>query len=179
LSHSTLRVPKRRLFQRLIVSALVLGLDTALASASDVGQTTGLPLPRFVSVKATPANARLGPGINYPLKWTFVGQEVPVEITAEFEHWRRIRDWEGQEGWMLGPLLSGKRTALVTPWRGAKPVSLRASAAADAPIVAIVQQNVLVHINRCDGRWCRVQVKGRRGYIRQTKLWGAYPGEKF
>ncbi|MCA6111713.1 hypothetical protein J6497_31790 [Bradyrhizobium sp. CNPSo 4026] len=163
----------------MILSAIVLGLHTAHASASDVGQTTGLPLPRFASVKAAPANVRLGPGIDYPLKWTFVGQEVPVEITAEFEHWRRIRDWEGQEGWMLGALLSGKKTALVAPWHRAKPVSLRASPAADAPIVAIVQQNVLVHIDRCDGRWCRVRVKGRRGYIRQTKLWGAYPGEKF
>jgi SH3-like domain-containing protein len=69
--------------------------------------------------------------------------------------------------------------ALVAPWHGAKPVLLRANAGKDASIVAIVQPNVLVHVNRCDGTWCRVEAKGRRGYIRQTKLWGAYPDEKF
>ncbi len=80
---------------------------------------------------------------------------------------------------MLGVLLSSKRTALIAPWLGAKPVSLHAAAAKGAAIVAIAQPNVLVHINRCNGTWCRVQAKGRSGYVRQTRLWGAYPGEKF
>lgn len=80
---------------------------------------------------------------------------------------------------MVGPLLSGSRTALVAPWSGAKPVALRSDAAESAPIVAIVQSNVLVRVTGCDGKWCKVKAKARRGYIRQTRLWGAYPGEVF
>lgn len=165
----------------MVISAavIVLGLLAGTTFASDVGRTTGLPIPRFVSVKVKHANVRVGPGINYPLKWIFVRSGLPVEIIAEFGNWRRIRDWEGGEGWMFGPLLSGKRTALVAPWSGAKPVSLRADSARDASTVAIVQPNVLVRVDGCDGKWCRVNAKARRGYIRQTRLWGAYLGEVF
>lgn len=156
---------------------LALGLFTGATFASDIGKTTALPIPRFVSIKAAPANVRAGPGIDYPLKWTFVRRALPVEIVAEFGNWRRIRDWEGKQGWVFGPLLSGIRTALVAPWSGAKSVSLRSDTATDAPVVAIMQPTVLVRIIRCDGKWCKVKAGTRQGYVRQTKLWGAYPGE--
>lgn len=80
---------------------------------------------------------------------------------------------------MVGSLLSGNRTALVAPWSGAKPVALSSDAAENAPAVAIVQSKVLVRVVGCDGKWCKVKAKGSRGYIRQTRLWGAYPGEAF
>jgi SH3-like domain-containing protein len=167
------------MFHRIAFSALVVALNLlgGATSASDIGVTTGLPLPRFVSIKAGLVNVRVGPGIDYPLKWTFVRRGLPVEIIAEFGNWRRIRDWQGEQGWMFGPLLSGRRTALVAPWSEAKPVLLRSDAATNASIVAVVQPTVLVHLIRCDGKWCKVAVKSRQGYIRQTGLWGAYPGE--
>jgi len=167
------------MFSRIIISALVTALDllTGATFASDIGKTTGLAIPRFVSIEAAPANVRAGPGFDYPLKWTFVRRALPVEIVAEFGNWRRIRDWEGKQGWVFGPLLSGRRMALVAPWSGAKPVLLRADAARDAPIVAVMQPTVLVRIILCDGKWCKVKAETRRGYVRQTRLWGAYPGE--
>ena len=167
------------MFHRIIFVALVFALNLLGGGtrASDVGVTTGLPLPRFVSIKARPANVRVGPGVDYPLKWTFVRRGLPVEIIAEFGNWRRIRDWQGEQGWMLGPFLSARRTALVAPWSGAKPVSLRSDAATNASIVAVVQPNVLVRLVRCDGKWCKVVARSRQGYIRQSRLWGAYPGE--
>lgn len=169
------------MFRHIIISApvIALGLLTGGTFASDVGRTTGLPVPRFVSVKTTPANVRVGPGIDYPLKWTYVRRALPVEIIAEFGNWREIRDWEGKQGWMFAPLLSGKRTALIAPWSGAKPLALHADAARDAAIVAIVQPHVLVRIVGCDGKWCEVRAKARRGYVYQARLWGAYPGEDF
>jgi SH3-like domain-containing protein len=149
----------------------------AEGSAGEIGRTTGLAVPRFVSIKARPANVRVGPSTDYPIKWTFVRRELPVEVTAEFERWRRIRDWEGKEGWMLGALLSGRRMALVSPWPEAAMVPLRSDESSHARIVALVQPKVLVRIEKCDGQWCAVRAKSRHGYIRQTKLWGVYPGE--
>ena len=166
--------------RRMVISApiIVLSLLAGTTFASDV-ERTGLPTPRFVSVKTKPANVRAGPGINYPLKWAFARRGLPVEIIAEFGNWRQIRDWEGEVGWMFGPLLSSKRTALVAPWSGAQPVALRSDATRAASIVAIVEPNVLVRIDGCDGQWCRVKARARQGYVRQTSLWGAYPGEVF
>ena len=158
--------------------ALSLLLVAVPAGANGVGDVTGLPIPRFVSVKARPANVRVGPGTDYPLKWTFVRRFVPVEITAEYGDWRRVRDWDGSSGWILGALLSGRRTALAAPWLTGKTIALRSYAAAKAPLVARVQPKVFVHLDDCDGQWCKVSVRGAGGYIRQTRLWGVYPGER-
>jgi SH3-like domain-containing protein len=171
----------QRLKVRLLSLATSLALCwlTAAEAASERGPVTGLPLPRFVSTKANPANVRIGPGTDYPVKFTIVRSGLPLEITAEFENWRRVRDWNGDEGWMLGGLLAGKRTALVSPWSGAQPVTLHESAADEASVTAIVHPKVLLRIEECDGDWCVVTVKGSEGYIRQTELWGAYPREVF
>jgi SH3-like domain-containing protein len=151
----------------------------ATAAAAEFGPVTGLPLPRFVSVKANPANVRIGPGIGYPVKWITVRRGLPVEITAEFENWRRIRDWNGDEGWILGGLLSSRRMALVNPWSYAEPVPLYAAASETSRVAAIMHPKVLLSIGECDGRWCEASVKGNDGYVSQVALWGVYPNEVF
>ena len=169
----------RRFCLASLVMCLVLSAPAATASAAERGPVTGLLLPRFVSVKANPANVRIGPGTGYPVKFTIVRRGLPLEITAEFENWRRVRDWNGEEGWMLGGLLSGRRTALVSPWSEAQPVAMRASASDGSSVAAILHPKVLVRIEECDGTWCEVTARGRDGYVRQIALWGAYPNEIF
>ena len=86
-----------------------------LAFADPVGTVTKLPLPRFASLKTDRVNLREGPSKDHATKWVYQRAGLPVEITAEFEIWRRFRDSQGTEGWVLHSLLSGRRTALVTP----------------------------------------------------------------
>jgi SH3-like domain-containing protein len=162
-----------------LIIPLLLASTCPPASAVEVGRTTGLQLPRFVSVKADRANVRVGPGTDYAVKFTLVRHGLPLEITAEFENWRRVRDWNGDEGWMLAALLSGKRMGLVRPWSSAEPLPLYASPSTLAPQEAIMQPKVMVAIDECDGTWCEVRVRGEIGYVEQAKLWGAYPGETF
>jgi SH3-like domain-containing protein len=107
-----------------------------------------------------------------------------VEIIAEYETWRRIRDSEGTEGWVLHSLLSGRRTALAMPWAKGNqpPISLFDRADEKSGVVAHLQPGVITNIKGCDGRWCRVIIamEGARdvdGYIQQEKLWGVYPNE--
>ena len=76
-------------------------------------RSTTLPLPRFVSLGAEEVHVRAGPGQKYPIRWTYSRQGLPVEIVLEFENWRKIRDHEGQEGWVYHTLLSGARTAMI------------------------------------------------------------------
>lgn len=150
------------------------------AGASDptVGTTTGLPLPRFASLKSDRVNLREGPSKDHLTKWVYQKAGLPVEITAEFDIWRRIRDSEGAEGWVLHNLLSGRRTAIVAPWGKDKPVPLRSKPNAESPMVAQLMPHVVASIKTCDGQWCRLIGDGFDGYIEQQNLWGVYPEEK-
>lgn len=170
---------RSKAFALSLVAGLLLCVPATTAPAFERGQVTGLPLPRFVSIKSDLANVRIGPGTGYPVKFTIVRRGLPVEITAEFENWRRIRDWNGDEGWIIRGLLTGRRTALVNPWSEAQPVTLHAAAEEGSSVTAIVHPKVLVRIEECDGEWCEVTARGNDGYLRQTSLWGAYPREVF
>ena len=139
---------------------------------------SGLPLPRFVSLKAGRVNVRVGPGEDYKVAWVFTRPELPVEVIAEFDTWRRIRDSDGQVGWVFHSLLSGKRTAVVTPWSSDEPRPIRASASSDSAVSAYLQAGVLADIDHCRAGWCDLSGDGFSGWIRQEQLWGVYPDEE-
>jgi SH3-like domain-containing protein len=150
------------------------------AMPATVPGATGLPVPRFVSLKSDQVNVRRGPAADHQIAWIFQRAGLPVEVTAEWENWRRIRDADGSEGWIYHSLLSGRRTAVVAPWAAAdKTFPLRSRADADATLVARMQPGVLSNVASCNGSWCRIRGDGYDGYIEQDRLWGVYPGEKF
>ncbi len=160
-----------------ILSAAV-GFAGHPAAAQELpkGKTSGLALPRFVSIKSTPVNIRRGPGMDNDIAWRFLKAGIPVEVTQEADIWFRIRDSDGQEGWVQKTLLSGKRTALVSPWDKSAPITLHDRAAGQAT-VAKLEPMVMVDVATCDGHWCKVAVSGTKGWIEQERLWGVYPGE--
>jgi SH3-like domain-containing protein len=148
----------------------------SIGQAAKPAGPAGLPLPRFVSLKAEKVNVRRGPSSDHAVAWVFQRKGLPVEIVAEFENWRRIRDSDGEEGWILQNMLSGKRTAAVAPWRKGQTMALYRSAGSGG-LVARLQAGVIVEIAACTGEWCRVSAGGFDGWIEQTMLWGVYPGE--
>jgi len=153
-----------------------------MAPLESYGQSTtigasGLPVPRFVSLKSDRVNVRMGPSRDHDIAWTFVKSGLPVEIVQEFENWRRIRDWEGKEGWVFHSLLSGRRTALVTPWEQTGTTPLRARSNSDASVVAQMEPNVLSNVTECAGGWCRVNGESYDGWVDQSRLFGVYPDE--
>jgi SH3-like domain-containing protein len=184
-----------RTFRVLILLATVAGLGlgalqgVALAQSSEATGSipeqqlgaSGLPLPRFVSLKGSSVNARVGPGLNYGIEWRYLKSGIPMEIIQEFDNWRRVRDSDGSEAWINQALLSGRRTAVVAPWhRGAeRTMSLHASPDQNARVVAHLEPGVVGGLRLCNGIWCEMEVANVRGWIRQTELWGAYPGETY
>ncbi|AZO11975.1 MULTISPECIES: SH3 domain-containing protein [unclassified Mesorhizobium] len=172
---------RRQVKRRLHFVFVLLILTTALVSIP--ATTTGLraevrtlPLPRFVSLKASPANLRVGPGTGYDIEWVMTRPGIPLEIYQEYDNWRRVRDWEGTTGWIYSPLLSGRRTGIVAPWANNE-VALRKKPTIDGPITAWLEPRVGVRLTGCDGKWCAVALGMTTGFVRQTDLWGAYPGE--
>jgi SH3-like domain-containing protein len=166
------------------LAGLLTGAGIALASAQAsaqvaAGPVSGLPVPRYVSLKSDRVNLREGPSKEHRTSWVFQRAGLPVEITAEFETWRRVRDADGTEGWVLHSLLSGRRTVLVAPWSKAKgeTFSLRESASETSAVVATLEPNVIANVQSCENAWCRVTVSRITGYIKQERLWGVYPNE--
>nr|WP_246588243.1 SH3 domain-containing protein [Bartonella raoultii] len=142
---------------------------------------SGLPLPRFASIKPTRVNVRVGPGSNYSIIFTYRKKGLPIEIIQEYDQWRKIRDAEGDEGWVYQSLLSGKRTAITVPWQKdkTKRLMLRKSPTDNAELVAEVEPNVIGYIRQCDGgHWCEININNTRGWLHQPQLWGIYPDEK-
>ena len=140
---------------------------------------SGLPLPRFVSLKSDRVNLREGPTRTTGPRGSFKRAGLPVEITAEFENWRRIRDSEGTEGWVLHSLLSGRAHGAGRAWKK-EPNLLPARRAGcmTAAVTAQLQSGVHRDAQACDGTWCRLAGEGFDGWIEQENLWGVYPGEK-
>ena len=152
------------------------------------GRVTGLPLPRFVSLKAKAVNLRVGPGRAYSINWLYKRSGLPVEVIQEFDRWRRIRDAEGTTGWVLHSLLSSRRTAMIAPWerevaedgtvQSAQLLDAKYRAQSEAPTVAKVQAGLLVDLKQCENGWCEIEASNTSAYMPQEKLWGTYPGEK-
>jgi SH3-like domain-containing protein len=169
-------------------SLKILPLAVAMAAlvgpafaAGDVatGAQSGLPLPRFVSLKSDRVNVRAGPTKDHDVTWVYTRAGLPVEITAEYENWRRIRDWEGAEGWVYHSLLSGRRTAFVAKSKNGNDLAdLRDAADPQGVVKARLEPGVLAAVKRCSGNWCRVTGEGFDGWVEQQRLWGIYPNEK-
>jgi len=139
---------------------------------------SGLPVPRFVSLKRSKVNVRRGPSSEHKLAWIFRLKGLPVEIVAEFENWRRVRDSDGQEGWIYHSMLAGTRTVTIAPWRKGAAVRMLKSPAQSSGVVANVSAGAVGDVEKCTGNWCQVKLGNYEGWINQSMLWGVYPNEK-
>ena len=164
----------------MVCSGAIVLVASALPAAAQqlaTGSVSGLPVPRFVSLKPDKVNVRAGPTRTHDVTWQYTRSGLPVEITAESDNWRRIRDWEGSEGWVYHSLLSGRRTALVIAKTREELIPLFGAADEHDRVVAQLQPGVLASVRRCTGRFCHIAGSGFDGWIVQEWLWGVYPNE--
>jgi SH3-like domain-containing protein len=161
----------------LLAAALLVSLLPRTPAAQTTGVVSGLPVPRFVSLRSDKVHVRVGPAIDHDIRWTFARAGLPVEIVAESDNWRRIRDAEGAEGWVHHALLSSRRTVLIAPSSKEKFLPLFESADTRSRVMAELQPGVLANVRSCRGGWCRISGERFDGYIQQTRLFGVYPNE--
>lgn len=135
------------------------------------------PLPRFVSLRADTVNLRTGPGSRYPIEYVYHRRGYPLEIVAEFEQWRQVRDWQGTEGWVHQRMVNGARNVVV---QGGQRI-LRASGDSGAAPVAKLDPGVIAHLLECSTGWCRIEVQNGtsdvKGWLSRNEIWGVLPGE--
>lgn len=146
----------------------------------EVFSNSGLPIPRFVSLAKETTNVRAGPGQKYPVKWVVKMKSLPVEVILEYDHWRKIKDHEGAEGWVFKSLLSGKRMGII---QGDEPVKAYDHNFEQHPekynVSMMLEPMSLVKIDACMMQMCRVSVSGLYGWIERKSLWGVYEQENF
>ena len=137
------------------------------------GQVTNLPIPRYVSLKVKEANARRGPSLSHKIDWIYKRQNMPLEIYAEYENWRRVRDFEGLGGWVHYTLLSGIRYVLVKN----ELLEMRLLPSIDAQVIAKVPQHNIATLDKCNKDWCRIIDDGYKGWVPKNEIWGVYENE--
>lgn len=143
------------------------------AQQQERGPVTNLPLPRFVSLKASEGNVRRGPSLTHRIDWVFKRRDVPLEITAEHGHWRRVRDRDGAGGWVHYSLLSGARTAIVEQ----DMLDIHARPDPSTRVTARLELGVIARIKSCAADWCELSAGGYDGWAPKTALWGVGPDE--
>ncbi|USI73111.1 SH3 domain-containing protein [Sphingomonas morindae] len=150
--------------------ALALGASTLAAAPQMPGAR---PTPYWASLSAGEARMRTGPGRNYPANWLYRRQGLPVQVIEVYPGWRKVRDPDGETGWMIQNLLGAQRTAMV---RG-ETAPLRDSPSPTAPILWRAEPGVIGRVSKCGGGWCRLDVEGRAGFVETSRLWGVDPQE--
>jgi SH3-like domain-containing protein len=162
----------------LTVALLGVSVSTGFSAKDTTATTSGLPVPRYVSLKSDHVNVRAGPTKDNDVAWVYTRSGLPVEITAEFENWRRVRDSEGAEGWVYHSLLSGRRTAVITMKTKDDLAPLYDRADQSSAVAARLQAGVVAQVKRCAAGWCHVNGNGFDGWVEQQRLWGVYADEK-
>ncbi len=159
---------------RLVRFVASLVLAAAVLTAAEAARAEGPVLPRYASLRHDSVHVRAGPGQDYPIRWTYQRQGLPVQVVKEYDNWRLVRDFEGAEGWVHAGGLTRRRTAVVM---GAVRV-LRAEPGDSARAVARLEPGVVARLEKCERAWCRLSVQGHAGWVKQQEIWGVKPGER-
>lgn len=172
--------PLTRLFAAGALAALVLPaladqVTAPVTAQPSIGRVSSLPIPRYVSLRTSPVNLRSGPGVRYPVAWVYQRRHLPVEVTDEFDTWRRVRDIDGAEGWVHQSMLSGQRTGIVS----AQTTPLYKGSTPSSAVVANVSAGVVITVDRCPENidFCLVEAGDFKGWIRRGLFWGLYDDE--
>lgn len=153
---------------KILCVAIAVAAGSASAKPKEVGPVTNLPIPRFVSLKSAEGNARRGPTLAHRIDWVFKRKHLPLKVTAEYGHWRRVEDFEGDGGWVHYALLSGSRYALVT----ADKAEMHRKPSANADVSAMLEKGVIARIEQCIENWCALSTERQSGWVLKNMLWG-------
>ncbi len=163
----------RSALHRLFICLVLFAAPIATFADEAIFNNSGLPIPRFVSLKSNEVNVRVGPGTRYPIRWVYQRANLPVEVIEEFSHWRKIRDHQGETGWVHKALLSGSRTAMITH----ETHTLYAQPDATSPALVRAEAGTIGHVINCQEEWCQLSFRSRKAWIERHKVWGVYNDE--
>ena len=132
--------------------------------------------PYFASIKSDKIYMRVGPGEDYEIKWVYHRKGLPVEVLGSYDAWRRVKDMDGETGWIHTALLSHERTGVVI---GESLATVTRSDEAGSEVVAKAKPGTVGTLRHCDSHACEVKFDGVEGWVPRARLWGISDGETF
>jgi SH3-like domain-containing protein len=130
----------------------------------------------FASIKAGKANIRSGPGTNYRIKFTYNMRSIPVRVISKYDNWNEIEDYDGERGWISQSLLSRKRTIIIKTTKSF--VNVYSAATNKSRILIKLKDKVIAKLIGCKADWCKIQVSGKKGWLKKENFFGAYANSK-
>jgi SH3-like domain-containing protein len=158
-----------------------------ILSLSSVGFASKF-IPYYASIKSSEVNVRKGPNTRYPISWVYKKKGEPVEVIAQFEHWNRIRDVTGDEGWVKTIMLNKKRSAIIIIASNKEEkqkqnvklfAKLYREPNASSKVFANIESSKRVLLEKCQKQWCQIKVNNILAWIEKQYLWGVYVNEEF
>ena len=159
-----------------VIFCLSLGFIVFAKEAVSEDKSKDSNLPRFVSLRSSPVNARSGPGVKYPIEWVYMQQSAPGEVIAEYEDWRRVKDWQGSESWIKSQMLKSKRFIRInTPGEN----NLYSKSNFNSQVVARVEDGVVAEVKKCPAKndFCLIKIDNFEGWMPKQNIYGLYKDE--
>ncbi|MEA1938201.1 MAG: SH3 domain-containing protein [Pseudomonadota bacterium] len=150
----------------------------SLLAAGSAFAADNTPRHEYASFHSDKVNMRTGPGFRYPVEWVYQRRSMPVRIIERFDTWRKIRDWQGTEGWVHHSMITSdrnKRTMIVTGSNR----TIHQRPGAGSLTVAVAEPGVIGRIVSCRANWCRVSIQNFEGWMRRSHFWGTAANEDF
>ena len=120
-----------------------------------------------LSVKASKANIRSGPGTKYEVIWQ-VGMYYPVQIIKKSGHWYQFTDYEGDAGWIIDKLLTKTPTVITIKDK----CNVRSGPSTSQPVAFICDKGVAFKVLKKKGKWIKIEhPDGDRGWIYRPLVW--------
>jgi len=151
-----------------------LSLTLSLKLYANKGPETGLDIPRFVALKSSDVNLRVGPSLNYPINIKYIKINLPIEITDEFDAWRKIKDYDNNIGWIHKSLIKGDRFIISGT---KKTTSVNIYNRPRGKIIGNIKKNNILNLKSCLINWCNVYNDEIAGWVSKNKIWGVYETE--
>ena len=160
--------------QNILLIIFIISLNNI--SIANVGNETGLEIPRFISLKSDNTNIRIGPSKNYPIVIKFIQKNYPLKVIDEYDEWRKVKDFKNNTGWVHKSLISGKRSGLILSNNNQ---AIKALNTINGKVIGLIGEGNIVSINKCDIDWCFVSFMSYKGWVNKKNIWGVKQNETY
>tara|TARA_B100000029_G_C17554064_1_gene951107 strand:- start:1203 stop:1715 length:513 start_codon:yes stop_codon:yes gene_type:complete len=163
---------------KVFLIVLFIFVNFSLFANDKVGEVTGKKIPRFISIKSSEANLRIGPNKDYPIKLKYIRKNIPLMVIDEFEfygdQWRKVLDHDDNEGWIHRSLLSNNRYGIVK-----NKTFISVFLVPNRRLIGKIGYGNIVKIIKCEDNWCKIKIDNYTGWIKNTDFWGVFDNENF
>jgi Uncharacterized protein conserved in bacteria len=121
----------------------------------------------FLMLKNNKVNVRYGPSFDYPIKFIYKKNKLPLQIIDKKENFRKILDHKKNSGWIHISQLRKSKSLIAT----SKKILFKKPTKFSKPIAKIEKGRLLI-VRKCIKSWCNIETEEFSGWIDKNNIWG-------